>query len=47
MCQSVGAAGFAASTTAGVAAAGTGIGGLVGGLWPGDKKSNNEARRPI
>ena len=43
MCQSVGAAGFAASTTTGVAAVGTGIGGLVGGLWPGDKKSNNEA----
>ena len=43
VCQSVGAAGFAASTTTGVAVAGTGIGGLVGGLWPGGKKSNNEA----
>ena len=43
MCQSVGAAGFAASTTTGVAAVGTGIGGLVGGLWPGGKKSNKEA----
>ena len=42
MCQSVGAAGFAASTTTGVAAVGTGIGGLVGGLWPGGKKSNND-----
>ena len=41
--QSVGAAGFAASTTTGVAVASTSIGGLVGGLWPGGKKSNNEA----
>merc|ERR1712018_702002 len=43
MCQSVGTAGFAASTTTGVAAVGTGIGGLVGGLWPGGKKTNEEA----
>ena len=43
MCQSIGAAGLAASTKIGVATIGTGIGGLVGGLWPGGKKNNIEA----
>ena len=43
VCQSVGAAGFATSTVTGVAAAGAGAGGVLGGLWPGDKKTENEA----
>ena len=43
MCQSIGAAGLAASTKLGVAAFGTGIGGLVEGLWPGGKKNSIEA----
>ena len=41
VCQSVGAAGFASSTVTGVAAGATGIGGLIGGLVPGDKKPDN------
>ena len=47
MCQSIGAAGLAASRKIGVAAFGTGIGGLVGGLWPGGKKSNKEASEHV
>ena len=43
MCQSIGAAGFAASTKIGVAAVAGAGRGWVGRLWPGDKKSNNEA----
>ena len=43
VCQSVGAAGFASSTVTGVAASATGIGGLIGGLWPGGKKNETEA----
>merc|ERR1712062_884953 len=41
MCQSVGAAGFASSTVTGVAAGATGIGGLIGGLWPDDEEPDN------
>jgi len=47
VCQSVGAAGFATSTTTGIAAVGAGIGSMVAGELVGDKKSNNEARGPI
>ena len=43
VCQSVGAAGFASSTVTGVAAGATATGGLIGGLWPGDKKNETEA----
>ena len=43
VCQSVGAAGFASSTVTGVAAGATATGGLIGGLWPGDKKNGTEA----
>ena len=43
MCQSVGAAGFATSTVTGVAAGGAAAGGVLGGLWPGGKKTEDEA----
>ena len=43
VCQSVGAAGFASSTVTGVAAGATATGGLIGGLWAGDKKNETEA----
>ena len=43
MCQSVRAAGFATSTVTGVAAGGAAAGGVLGGLWPGGKKTENEA----
>lgn len=40
-CQSIGAAGLATSTTAGMAAGSTAVGGIVGSLWPwGRKKSD-------
>ena len=45
MCQSVGAAGFAASTATGVAAVGMGIGGLVGGLPENLEKESRKGRR--
>ena len=41
-CQSIGAAGFAASTKFGVAAVAGAGGGWVGGLWPGGKKNNKD-----
>ena len=44
--QSVGAAGFASTTTTGMAAVGSGVGAAVGGLWPGENGGTNVNENP-